>query len=115
MSGDVDGLIEKVRAPSDPPWTAGKAPLDRFYPHSTGHWLGMDVHDVGPYHDGATSTPLAPRMAFTIEPGLYLDGQDIPEEFRGIGIRIEDDLVVTSDGPKVLSAGAPKTPEAMAR
>lgn len=111
LAGEVDGLVEKVRGDDDPPWAAGKAPLDRFYPHSTGHWLGMDVHDVGAYHDGKKSTELLPSMTLTVEPGIYLDGDDVPETFRGIGIRIEDDILVTADGPQVLSASVPKSVE----
>jgi len=77
----------------------GESGCDRYFIHSLGHWIGMDVHDVGDY-----STPLAPGMVFTIEPGIY-----IPEE--GFGVRIEDDVLVTEAGAELLSAGAPRTTE----
>ncbi|MBD3897070.1 Xaa-Pro aminopeptidase [Halomonas sp. ML-15] len=81
----------------------------RFYLHSTSHWLGLDVHDVGDYRLGGEPRPLAPGMVLTVEPGLYIpDADDIPAEFRGIGIRIEDDVAVTEHGHEVLTAGVPK-------
>jgi Xaa-Pro aminopeptidase len=82
----------------------------RFYMHRTSHWLGRDVHDVGRYRVGDTPRALVPGMVFTVEPGLYVaPSADVPEAFRGIGIRIEDDVLVTADGCEVLSAAAPKT------
>lgn len=90
----------------------------RFYMHRTGHWLGMDVHDVGDYREPAadgTDKPwraLRPGMVLTIEPGLYVrPGPDVPEAFWNIGIRIEDDALVTDDGCALLSENAPKTVE----
>jgi Xaa-Pro aminopeptidase len=82
----------------------------RFYLHSTSHWLGLDVHDVGTYKlDEQTSRPLAPGMVLTVEPGLYIpNDDDIPEAYRGMGIRIEDNIVVTHDGHTVLTADVPK-------
>ena len=85
----------------------------QFYMHGTGHWLGMDVHDVGAYRDVASpdkpSRPLLPGMALTVEPGIYVrPGEGVPERFWNIGIRIEDDVVVTGAGCRILSAGAPK-------
>ncbi|PXX96618.1 Xaa-Pro aminopeptidase [Halomonas sp. LBP4] len=81
----------------------------RFYLHSTSHWLGLDVHDVGTYRRDGEPLPLEPGMVLTIEPGLYVPADDdIPEAFRGIGIRIEDDVAVTATGHEVLSAGVPK-------
>lgn len=83
--------------------------LKRFYPHSTSHWLGLDVHDVGAYRRGGAPRPLAPGMVLTVEPGLYVPAdEDIPVPFRGIGIRIEDDVAVTSDGHEVLTSAVPK-------
>ena len=79
----------------------GASPCDRWFVHGLSHWLGMDVHDVGSY-----ATPLAQGMVFTIEPGIYL-----PEE--GVGIRIEDDVLVTATGHELLSAGVPRAPEAV--
>lgn len=84
----------------------------RFTVHKTGHWLGMDVHDVGPYHDNQGDwRKLEPGMTFTIEPGIYipLSATDVPEAYRGMGIRIEDDILVTQTGFENLSAGVPRT------
>lgn len=85
----------------------------QFYMHGTGHWLGMDVHDVGAYRDVASpdkpSRPLLPGMALTVEPGIYVrPGEGVPERFWNIGIRIEDDVVVTDAGCRILTTGAPK-------
>ncbi|MFY0991665.1 Xaa-Pro aminopeptidase [Halomonas sp. C05BenzN] len=81
----------------------------RFYLHSTSHWLGLDVHDVGAYRRDGKPRPLQPGMVLTVEPGLYVPADDdIPEAFRGTGIRIEDDVVVTATGHEVLTAGVPK-------
>jgi Xaa-Pro aminopeptidase len=84
----------------------------RYYMHRTSHWLGLDVHDVGRYHlsDGP-ARPLTPGMVITIEPGLYIAPDDdlAPARFRGIGIRIEDDILVTPDGYENLTEAIPKT------
>ncbi len=96
LSGDLDNLIEKE---AYKPW----------YMHRTGHWLGLDVHDAGDYKTGADWTPLAPGMVLTIEPGFYIrPGEGIPSELVGIGIRIEDDVLVTAEGCDVYTS-APKT------
>jgi Xaa-Pro aminopeptidase len=78
----------------------------RFYRHKTGHWLGLDVHDVGDYRIDGESRLLEPGMAFTIEPGLYIaaDDKTVDAKWRGIGIRIEDDVLITQDGHQVLTA-----------
>ena len=86
----------------------------QFYMHGTGHWLGLDVHDVGAYRDvhaeGKPSRPLAPGMVLTVEPGIYVRPADgVPEQFWNIGIRIEDDVLVTPGGHAVLSEAAPKS------
>jgi Xaa-Pro aminopeptidase len=82
----------------------------RYYMHRTGHWLGMDVHDVGAYKiEGAWRT-LQPGMAFTVEPGCYIRAaDDVPRELWNIGIRIEDNVAITAQGCEVLTAAAPKT------
>jgi Xaa-Pro aminopeptidase len=81
----------------------------RFTQHRVGHWLGLDTHDVGSYRRNGTWRPLEPGMVVTIEPGLYVGDQpDIPERFRNIAVRIEDDVLVTADAPDVLSADIPK-------
>jgi Xaa-Pro aminopeptidase len=83
----------------------------RFYMHKTSHWLGMDVHDVGRYHTARKARPLAPGMVLTVEPGLYVSAHDetVAPEWRGIGVRIEDDLLVTESGYENLTAEIPKT------
>ncbi len=101
LKGKVDRLIEKET-------------YKRFYMHRTGHWLGMDVHDVGAYKVDGAWRPLEPGMVMTVEPGLYIDGgRDVPKDFRNIGIRIEDDVLVTREGCEVLTAEAPKSIEAL--
>ena len=82
-----------------------------FYMHRTGHWLGLDVHDVGDYKVGDAWRQLEPGMVLTVEPGLYIapNNTDVDAKWRGIGIRIEDDVVVTRDGCRVLTDDAPKT------
>jgi Xaa-Pro aminopeptidase len=84
-----------------------------FYMHRAGHWLGMDVHDVGDYKVGDEWRVLEPGMVLTVEPGLYVspDNHAVAKKWRGIGVRIEDDVVVTRGGRRVLTADAPKTVE----
>jgi len=98
LQGDVDELIAAE---------AYKA----FYMHRAGHWLGMDVHDVGDYKVGGEWRVLEPGMAMTVEPGIYVaaDNQDVAKKWRGIGVRIEDDVVVTRNGCEVLTGGVPKS------
>jgi len=83
----------------------------RFYMHRTGHWLGMDVHDVGDYKVGGEWRVLEPGMVLTVEPGIYIPGgsRGVAKKWWNIGIRIEDDVLVTNDGHEVLSVDAPKT------
>ena len=97
LKGSVDGHIEN-------------GDYKRFYMHRTGHWLGMDVHDVGDYKVDEVWRLLEPGMALTVEPGLYIAGgaKDIAERWWNIGIRIEDDVLVTRDGNEVLTHDAPK-------
>ncbi|MEE3320665.1 MAG: Xaa-Pro aminopeptidase [Pseudomonadota bacterium] len=82
----------------------------RFFMHRTGHWLGLDVHDVGDYRVQEQWRQLEPGMALTVEPGLYVapDDDTVDEQWRGIGIRIEDDVVVTKDGCEVMTHEVPK-------
>ena len=95
LKGDVDALIEQ------------KA-YREFYMHGLGHWLGLDVHDVGEYGENRDRT-LESGMVLTVEPGLYLSKDaDIPEQYKGIGIRIEDNLLITDYGNKNLTSAAPK-------
>lgn len=82
----------------------------QFYMHRTGHWLGMDVHDVGEYKIGAQWRPLQPGMTLTVEPGCYIrPGDNVPRALWNIGIRIEDDILITANGNEVLTQDAPKT------
>ena len=84
--------------------------MERIYPHSIGHWLGLDVHDCELVPGW---TPLVPGVVVTIEPGLYFppDMSCVPDRFKGIGVRIEDDILITSTGHEVLSADVPKEVE----
>ena len=96
LSGSLDAVLEKEA-------------YKRFYMHRTGHWLGLDVHDAGDYRRAGRWRPLAPGMTLTVEPGLYLRAAaDVPERLRDIGVRIEDDVLVTAQGCEVLTAEAPK-------
>lgn len=85
----------------------------RFYMHKTGHWLGLDVHDVGEYRVDGEYRELEPGMVFTIEPGLYIPpgSKGVPAKWQGIGIRIEDDVAITADGHEVLTAALPSAAE----
>lgn len=82
-----------------------------FYMHRAGHWLGLDVHDVGDYKVNGQWRKLEPGMTMTVEPGIYIavDNLDVPAQWRGIGVRIEDDVVVTEQGCRVLTSAVPKT------
>jgi len=87
----------------------------RFYMHRTSHWLGLDVHDCGAYVEAGSSRKLEPGMVLTVEPGLYVapDENGVDERWRGIGIRIEDDVLVSAEGPQVLTSAIPKSIEAL--
>ena len=100
LEGNIDGLIEQQA-------------YRPYYMHGTSHWLGLDVHDAGPYKEGEQATELREGMVFTIEPGLYFGPQatESPQALRGIGIRIEDDVLVTKDGYRVLSEAIPSQME----
>jgi len=96
LAGSLDEALEKET-------------YKRFYMHRTGHWLGLDVHDAGDYRRTGEWRHLAPGMALTVEPGLYIRrADDVPRELHDIGVRIEDDVVVTANGSEVLTAEAPK-------
>ena len=98
LDGDVDELIVEER-------------YRKYYMHGTGHWLGLDVHDAGAYHVGMGSRKLEPGQVVTVEPGLYIasDDEDAPAALRGIGVRIEDDVLITAGGPDILTAACPKS------
>lgn len=97
LSGSLDSILES-------------GSYKRFYMHRTGHYLGMDVHDVGKYYIDGKSTKLKNGQVITVEPGLYFDPDDesIPKEFRGIGIRIEDDILINGKNPINLTSEIPK-------
>lgn len=87
----------------------------RFFMHQTSHWLGMDVHDVGRYKIEGASRTLQAGMILTVEPGLYFPNEDgVPEQYRGIGVRIEDDVLITKTGNETLTAEMPRTLAALA-
>src|SRR5690606_21802459 len=103
LKGKTEDLIKK------------KAYL-KYYMHGVGHFIGLDVHDAGRYFTdqaAKSSRPFAPGMALTVEPGLYIPANDrsAPAKYRGIGIRIEDDVIVTEDGNINLTSKVPKNPE----
>ena len=83
---------------------------EKFYMHGLGHMLGIDVHDVGRYYFGQESRALEPGVVMTVEPGLYIapDTKDVPDKYLGIGVRIEDDVLCTNNGPRVLTSKVPK-------
>ncbi|MBP2856881.1 Xaa-Pro aminopeptidase [Dickeya oryzae] len=86
----------------------------QFFMHGLSHWLGMDVHDVGDYGTADRGRTLEPGMVLTVEPGLYIaPDADVPAAYRGIGIRIEDDIVITATGNEVLTSGVVKDPDAI--
>ena len=149
----VEGLVSLELLPRGIEESLAMHHYREFYMHGTGHWLGMDVHDVGAYRVERRSRPLEPGMVLTVEPGLYFDPEreavtfhlceyseeemwerryrlgmaaakkieeeekaraekvvhPVPAEYRGIGVRIEDDVLITAGGPDVLTAGTPKT------
>ena len=97
VSGNVDSVLES-------------GAYKRFYMHRTGHWLGLDVHDAGEYKTDAAWRPLAVGNTLTVEPGCYIrPGDGVPEALWNIGVRIEDDALVTEQGCEILTAAAPKT------
>ncbi|WP_129139802.1 Xaa-Pro aminopeptidase [Modicisalibacter coralii] len=103
------GLVELGLLAGEVEARIDDASYKRFYLHSTSHWLGLDVHDVGGYRRDGTPRQLVPGMVLTVEPGLYIpDDDDIPADLRGTGIRIEDDVAVTVEGHEVLTATVPK-------
>jgi Xaa-Pro aminopeptidase len=106
----AQGLIDLglIQGPLDAALESGS--YKRFYMHRAGHWLGMDVHDAGLYQVKGESVVLKPGMVLTVEPGCYIrSGDDIPEAFHNIGVRIEDDVLVTADGHENLTAATPKS------
>ncbi|MBP9707927.1 MAG: aminopeptidase P N-terminal domain-containing protein [Oligoflexales bacterium] len=106
----VDGLTELGLLKGSKEEIIEKELFKQYFPHGTSHWIGMDVHDVGFYKNGETARPLEAGMYFSVEPGIYVapDNLDAPKEFRGIGIRIEDDVLITSSGNEVVTGAIAK-------
>ncbi|HWU77487.1 MAG TPA: aminopeptidase P N-terminal domain-containing protein [Rhodanobacter sp.] len=109
----TEGLCQSGLLKGDVEAAVASGSYKRFFPAKTGHWLGLDVHDVGDYRIDGESRLLEPGMVLTVEPGLYIaaDDDSVAERWRGIGIRIEDDVAVTRDGHEVLTAAMPKEVE----
>ncbi|UQA56617.1 aminopeptidase P N-terminal domain-containing protein [Polyangium aurulentum] len=107
----VRGLVREGLLEGEPEKIIEDRSYKRFYMHRTSHWLGMDVHDVGVYYQGGAPRSLEPGMVLTIEPGIYISPSDdkVPAEYRGLGIRIEDDILVTPEGYTNLTADIPKS------
>jgi len=107
----VEGLVRLGVLRGDPASLIETEAYKPYYMHRTGHWLGLDVHDVGEYRHGEDWRKLEPGMVLTVEPGLYFaeDLTEVPAAYRGMGIRIEDDVLVTQGEPEVLTAATPKT------
>jgi Xaa-Pro aminopeptidase len=105
------GLCELGWIDADLPQEERDRAVRRYFMHRTSHYLGMDVHDVGPYQKGGESLPLEPGVVITVEPGLYVSPGDerAPEAFWSIGIRIEDDVLVEGDGSRILTDAVPRT------
>jgi Xaa-Pro aminopeptidase len=112
----VEGLIDLGILVGDIEEIIKEEKYKPYYMHRTGHWLGLDVHDVGVYQFGEQSQILQAGQVLTVEPGLYFGGNikpvegqpELDERWRGIGIRIEDDVLVTNSGHEILTAGVPK-------
>ncbi|HEX8559510.1 MAG TPA: Xaa-Pro aminopeptidase [Pyrinomonadaceae bacterium] len=109
----TEGMVRLGLLKGDPGKLVEEEQYKKFYMHRLGHYLGMDVHDAGAYHLDGQPRPVEAGMVMTVEPGLYVaeDAEDIPDEYRGVGIRIEDDVLVTAEGYRVLTDKAPKQVE----
>jgi Xaa-Pro aminopeptidase len=108
----VEGLVDLKLLSGSIDDSIANETYRRFYMHNTSHWLGLDVHDVGMYRVDDEYRTLEAGMVFTVEPGLYIppDDEEVDPRFRGIGVRIEDDVVVTTDGHENLNSALPKEP-----
>ena len=106
----TEGMVELGLLKGKPEDLIKEEKYKQFYMHGLGHLLGIDVHDVGVYYYDKESRALEPGVVMTIEPGIYVapDTKDIPEQYLGIGVRIEDDVLCTANGPRVLTTGVPK-------
>ena len=109
----TEGMVELGLLQGKPEELIKEKKYEKFYMHGLGHMLGIDVHDVGRYYDGEESRALEPGVVMTVEPGVYIspDTKDVPEKYLGIGVRIEDDVLCTNNGPRVLTTKVPKHAE----
>lgn len=109
----TEGMLELGILEGDKQQLIEEEAYKKYYMHKTGHWIGLDVHDVGDYTIDGEPRVLEPGMVLTVEPAIYIpsDAEEVDKKYRGIGIRIEDDIAVTSDGHEVLTAGVGKTVE----
>jgi Xaa-Pro aminopeptidase len=107
----TEGLVELGLLQGDVEQLIADETYKTFYMHRAGHWLGMDVHDVGDYKVGGEWRVLEVGMTLTVEPGIYIspDNQQVARKWRGIGVRIEDDVVVTKKGCEILTNGVPRS------
>ena len=106
----TEGMVRLGLLKGDPKELIKEKKYEKFYMHGLGHMLGIDVHDVGLYYYDKESRALEPGVVMTVEPGIYVspDSTDVPEQYLGIGVRIEDDVLCTNNGPRVLTSKVPK-------
>ncbi len=105
----AEGLVRLGLLSGEPEALVREEAHKKFFMHSTSHWLGMDVHDVGLYYIDGEPRALEPGMVLTVEPGIYIpEDADVDEKYRGIGIRIEDDILITATGNENMTEGAPR-------
>ena len=106
----TEGMVALGLLKGEPEQLIKEKKHEQFYMHGLGHMLGIDVHDVGVYYYGKESRALEPGVVMTVEPGIYVsvDTKDVPEQYLGIGVRIEDDVLCTQNGPRVLTTKVPK-------
>lgn len=109
----TEGMVQLGLLQGEPEQLIKDKQYEKFYMHGLGHMLGIDVHDVGAYYYGKESRALEPGVVMTVEPGLYIapGTKDVPEKYLGIGVRIEDDVLCTNNGPRVLTSKVPKQPD----
>jgi Xaa-Pro aminopeptidase len=109
----TEGMVELGLLKGDPKELIKEKQHEKFYMHGLGHMLGIDVHDVGQYYFDQESRALEPGVVMTVEPGIYVapGTKDVPEQYLGIGVRIEDDVLCTANGPRVLTHKVPKQPD----
>ncbi len=109
----TEGMVELGLLKGEPEDLIKEKKHEQFYMHGLGHMIGIDVHDVGRYYFGEESRALEPGVVMTVEPGIYISPatKDIPEQYLGIGVRIEDDVLCTNNGPRILTSKVPKQAE----